>query len=116
MDIFSIYVKNDSDSLCTNPVITVKFDTAILGYVVNDTNEDKTQVEQSIVIPERGVLMLRPNRLGPSSFVDLTVWTRPYSILSRDDVSFASDGSFKLRTRSIGHSSSKEKFEQHNQG
>lgn len=107
---FNIFVKNDSSSVCMNPVITIKLWAHIFGFVVNDTNEDKIEVENSITIPEWGVLNLKPKRIGPYSFIDITVSADSVAILSEKTVSFSSDGDFELKTKFIYIRSGEERF------
>jgi len=108
--IYNVFVKNDSRSICMNPVITIKIGKTILGCVVNDTNEDKVEVEESVSIADEGLVILKPTRLGTNSFVDLTIWADWPAILMEDTVSFSSDGDFELKTKFISLRSGEKKF------
>lgn len=108
--IYNIFVKNDSRSVCMNPIITIKLNGTILGYVVNETNEDKIEVEKSISIADERDLILRPIRLGTNSFIDLTVWTNFPVTLYEGTVSFSSDSDYELKTGFISFRSGEEKF------
>jgi len=109
--IHNILVKNEAYRVCMNPVITIRYLGDIFGHVVNDTNEDKKQMEGSIETPEKGRLAIKPKRLGSNSFVDLTVWSSNDPFLDENAVSFSSDGNFRLRTKFISHYNWKDVFE-----
>jgi len=108
--IYDIFVKNNSRSVCMNPTITIRLWADILDYVVNDTNEDKIEVEESISIPEWGVLKLKPERIGSNSFIDITVWADSAETLSEETVSFSSGGDFELKTKFISFRSGAKRF------
>ena len=108
--LYNIFVKNDSRSVCMNPIITIKLNGTILGYVVNDTNEDKMEVEKSISIADETDLILKLIRLGTNSFVDLTIWADAPVMLWEGTVSFSSDSDFELKTKFISFRSGEKKF------
>ena len=109
--VYNIFVKNDSRSVCMNPIITIRFWADILGHAVNETKEDKKEVEESISIDEEGVLTLKLKRLAAESFVDVTVWADSTILDDSDEkISFSSDSDFEMKTKLIWYSTNEKKF------
>jgi len=109
--VYNIFVRNDSNKVCMNPIVNIDIHAHIIGHVVNETNEEKREIERCIETPQKGQLILKPKRLGPNSYVDLTIWgSGLVAIFEQVTVSFASDSDFILAPKYIGYLSKKEKF------
>jgi len=109
--LYNVFAKNDSNRACMNPILTISIAGSVVGHVVNDTNEDKKEVEQSLEWREPYNLLLKLKRLGPKSFVDFSVWvTGSYAGAGGKCISLASDSDFELRTKLIRRLGSKDRF------
>ncbi len=108
---YNIFVQNDSKRACMNAILTITISGTVIGHVVNDTNEDKSEVEESVAWQAPRHLLIKLRRLGPKSFVDLSVWALGYfAIVGEKWISLASDSDFVLRTNVISRSSNKDRF------
>lgn len=108
--IHNVFVKNHSRKVCLNPVMTIKFTPTVVGYFVNGTNADPRDKEQWIHVRDECDLILRPEKLAPASFVDVTVWTNSPNILGESAILFSSDNDFELKTEYIVHRGNEKRF------